>query len=399
MGLTWGLSACGTAPTNTQFDGVSSQTTTPPLTRPTTMTPPSSRALGVNYNGEPDAIDLTQVQRTGADWIRVFIDYSDWKANPHQFSAGFQKLHQAHSLYKLVVNLKFNFKDKPLPTDIDGYLDPLSQLVPQLYGDCDILVIGNEPFIESLKTERLAGPGGTPSKVTTFYIKAAFKVKSIKDALLAQGLSDVPLYLGAYDSIWIPEPWQNNARDLLQFTHDTPWLSGADLHLHQEQDGDITAAFDFVEPLLRQDQKILVTEFSQVNYYLTYTNSTTIPASFAARYKRNPDWKVWEYLNWTLTHPVAIQEWTDLLKESPWFENSKGYLTSAWETFLKRPKFLLATYGIDQTAAPPFQQQTQPWILNAILVTQTVQKDPTGNPPFNYAVGEQFTAIQRAMTK
>jgi len=105
MGLTWGLSACGTAPTNTQFDGVSSQTTTPPLTRPITMIPPSSRALGVNYNGEPDTIDLTQVQRTGADWIRVFIDYSDWKANPHQFSAGFQKLHQAHSLYKLVVNL------------------------------------------------------------------------------------------------------------------------------------------------------------------------------------------------------------------------------------------------------------------------------------------------------
>jgi len=228
-------------------DIVSSPTTTAEVTGFSPAT-----ALGVNFNGVPDDINTADLARTGTTWIRGFIDHHDFLLpadNPvkQKLTSGLTKLHNVHQPpsgqrgYKTIVNIKFNFEDEklyPFPTTeaaINTELAGLNSLLTAIYPDSDILVIGNEPFIETpLQYRNVVTPVGQGisvipvSPLVTFYMAAAQKVKAFQDTQTLK----VPLYLGAYDSIWGSEPWQSWAQPLLQFTKDTPWLMGADLHLH-----------------------------------------------------------------------------------------------------------------------------------------------------------------------
>lgn len=346
------------------------------------------QALGVNFNGLLATIDLSDLERTRTRWIRCFVDYFEWQQNPSSFESGFQKLRQAHQAgYLVIVNLKFNFEGKlfPMgPLETEQLLQDVPALLDKVYSNCDILVIGNEPFIESQKGVQRGEP------LIAFYQAAALKVKAYWDRQQHQ----VPLYLGAYDSIWKSEPWQQQAEPLLEFTRKQRWLQGADLHLHQTENVDIDEAFRFVQPRLRKDQSILITEFSQVNYYLEF-NQDFIPASLILQYGRPDDWFVYNYLNYALGNPVSLQEWTTFLKDSPWFESKKDYLNVAWGKFQAHPQVAVATYGMYQSCPPQFTKSDQPWILNPLFANQTVVLDPDPQP--NYPFFEQFLAIQAAL--
>lgn len=345
-------------------------------------------ALGVNFNGVLSNLALGDLIRAKTRWIRGFVDYFQFRNGLQHLHTdpGLQQLRLAHNAgYKTVINHKFDFSTMRFPTtqnDREALLNYVDTLLTVVYPDCDILVIGNEPFIESLRDDR--GP-----ELVAFYVAAAEKVRAFHAAQARQ----IPLYLGTYDSIWKPS-WQIQAAiDLMAYTEATPWLQGADLHIHQEADTDIDGAFAFTSPRLRADQKILVTEFSQVNYYLQF-NDYPIPRELVLKYGRDASWKVYDYLNFALHHPVTIEEWTAFLENSPWFNNQIGYLPYAWYRFNAWEKFGIAAYAMYQSGPTTFTAGDQPWILNPIFVNQTVVPDVAGDYQYNYVYGEQFRALQ-----
>lgn len=366
---------------------------------------PASTALGVNYNGELWLINKADLERIQAKWVRGFVDYHLYfrgspavKANIMQ---GLDKLHELHMAnYKTIINIKIDFSNPPTNfpqgAAITAELSDLDALLTRLYPDCDVLVIGNEPFIES-------NPSDRGVNLINFYQQFAYKVKDFRDQAVRTGKSPTPLYLGAYDnlSVLADPAWQTNAKPLLQFTADNAsWLEGADLHIHHILDSDIQVVFDFVNARLAPAQTILVTEFSLKNYFKQQTDTlnVTIPSTFATQYGLSPQTPVWSFLNTTLQPGQAVSrnEWVDLLQQSPWFESNKHYLLTAWSIFNQNPRFRVATYALYQTGPLEFQRDNDPWILNPIFVNQTVvPNNTTQQPQFNYTFGDDFRAIQK----
>lgn len=344
--------------------------------------------MGVNFNGVFTQIDPGDLLRTKTKWIRGFIDYFDFEAGVQKLpdNPGLAKLHAAHIAgYKTIINVKFNFEKRNLPTtsaEIQTELNYLDTLLSAIYQDCDILVAGNEPFIESKIDQR-------DSRLSSFYIAVAQKVNEFIESQTKK----VPLYVGSFDNIWKPA-WQTTAANtLLQFANGSPWIAGIDLHIHHTQMSDIDNAFAYVNPRIRDDQKILITEFSLKNLWKEHLRDP-IPPALTTSYKRPTSWLVYEYLNYTIHHPVSRKEWVTFLSSCSWFESNKNYVSAAWTKFKAQPKFNLATYGMYQNAPKTFTATTDPWILNPLFVNTTVVRDPkTKLIQTNYAFFDEFLAV------
>lgn len=349
-----------------------------------------SQKLGVNYNGVFSQINDTDLNRCEALLIRGFVDYFDFKSGKKNLytDSGLKKLKEKHSQgFKVILNIKFNFEEKNLPvtqSEINEELIFLDSLLSVIYNSCDYLVCGNEPFIESKKDQR-------DSRLSNFYITVAERVKSFAD----KQTHKIPLYIGAFDNLWKPS-WQTEAaKTLIEFANKTEWISGIDLHIHHTYMEDIDSVFQFVMPLIREDQKIIVTEFSLKNFWKLHLKDT-IPLILNTKFGRQKNWEVYQYLNYTIHNPVSKQEWVEFLSNSNWFEENKNYLTYAMEKFNSYQKFQMATYGLYQNAPQQFTAKTDPWIINPLFVNVTVVKDSlTGEYQTNYKFFEEFVKLVR----
>lgn len=344
--------------------------------------------IGVNFNGMLARIDQGDLARAKTTWIRGFVDYYQFRSGAKNVATdpGLEALSQAHQAgYKTIINIKFDFTSKNFPTtaaQIDTELNYLDTLLAALYADCDIIVIGNEPFIESIPSQR-----GAP--LLNFYTAAAEMAKTYKDGQSRK----IPLYIGAFNRLW-EAGRQTEASPLLQYAEATTWLAGVDLHIHHSANAEIDNVFAFVNPRIRGDQKILVTEYSLMHHWKAHLNDP-IPAQLAAQYGRPAQWKVWEYINYVQDDPVTRPEWVAFLQNSPWFENRKDYITNSYAKFAANAKFNIGTYAMYQGYFPGFNASTDPWILNPLFVNQTVVPNPsTGLNQTNYSYFDAFRALQ-----
>lgn len=345
-------------------------------------------AIGVNFNGQLDRIDQTDLLRAETTWIRGFVDYYQFRSGTKNVltDPGLQALYEAHQAgYKTIINLKFNFTGKDFPTtsaDIAMELNYVDTLLAAIYPDCDILVVGNEPFIESIPAQR-------DSRLVNFYKAAAEKVKAYKDTQTVK----IPLYIGAFNLLW-ESARQTEASALLQYAKNTTWLAGVDLHIHHSVNSEIDGVFAFVNPRIRSDQKILVTEYSLMKHWKAHLTDT-IPSQLATQYGRPANWQVWEYIAYAQDNPVTRPEWVTFLQNSPWFENRKNYLTNSYALFTANAKFNVCTYAMYQGHFANFGANSDPWILNPIFVNQTVIPNPsTGLNQTNYSFFDTFRALQ-----
>lgn len=345
--------------------------------------------IGVNFNGLLTNIDQADLARAQTAWIRGFVDYYQFRSGQKNVMTdpGLDALHDAHVAgYKTIINIKFNFTSKDFPTTtaaINTELNYINTLLTVLYPDCDIIVIGNEPFIESIPAQR-------DSRLVNFYTAAAAKVKAFKDAQTRK----IPLYIGAFNRLWDPA-WQTQATaDLLQYANTSTWLTGIDLHIHHTNPPEIDGAFAYASARIRTGQKILVTEYSLVHHWKANLTQT-IPAQLASQYGRPAAWQVWQYLDYALDNPVSRPEWVTFLQNSPWFENRKHYLLNSYNQFTANPKFLICTYAMYQSSPATFTSTTDPWILNPIFVNQTVVPNPSnGQTQINYSFFDDFVSLQ-----
>ena len=351
--------------------------------------PSQASELGVNYNGVTRTYRRADVAATDATWVRAFVDVrklqqagADTLASDPDLAA-IARMHDDG--YRVILNLKYDFKDAPFPSDPTSP-DFLAlrafttQLLNQVFSNIDIIVVGNEPFIES-------NPENQP-QLFSFYQHIANHVITYD----RNSRRPIPLYVGAFNNLENPQARTPAVDALFRYARNTPGVAGVDLHLHVASPDQMQQAIDFAKSQIGPGKQIISTEFSLKNYFKAQLGKPIDPR-FAAMWRLDPSWQVWQYLDHALKTPGPRAEWLDFLQASAWFTAVGSSLADA-DLLFDREGLTVATYAIRQTQ-PGMGPHTDPWILNALYCNQTCLPGPSGDPSPNYWM-ESFRARQGA---
>lgn len=373
----------------------------------------AGRRFGLNFNGAIDAVvsgERAAVDGLKSQWIRAFYDYFFFANDPGYPNrlnnspriANLVAMKQAG--YQTVVSIKWGFKEAGLTampavgsTEMDTYKARLTALYDRLWPHADIIVVGNEPFIDS--------PGAVPSRnpqLLGFYTEMLNHTVNYRANHPTR--SSTPIYLGAFNRL-AETNWQTASAGLLALANSRAEVAGVDLHIHHLDNSFVEMRNSIQHALsrIRADQKIIATEFSAMRFWKTH-NADGLDAGFAARHGLNPAWQVYQYLDHTLTRQaqgqgVAREQWLDFVGSHPWYDElQQRYLADAYRTFITQApqQFLLATYGARQQfgAADRFDAGDDPWVLNGLLLSRTVALLPDGRPQLNKSYHLDFDRLR-----
>lgn len=354
-------------------------------------------ALGVNFNEDPAGLGAAQLQALSATWVRGFVPVTpgDLDGDVTQQRA-IKALLTAHGDgRRTILSLKFPYAlgptKGPLPAPGSPELKELLALVDRVLaaviGKVDILTIGNEPFLETLKGER-------DKTLNVFYEALA---RHVIDYRKQHGGADsgTSLYMGALNNLDSPEGRTPATERWLRFVHRTPEIAGVDIHPHVTSLQNAAKFINYVVPTLRPDQKFLATEFSLVQFWKAHMHDPVSPA-FAKRYDVDPARKVWQVIGDAIQQPFPQQKWNDFVSMTQWFDSSRNYLTEQMKAFRDTGKLAVATYGGLQieSMASGWGADKTPWILNPLYANRTVRAGAGGTLGRNVWF-EQFKALQK----
>lgn len=347
--------------------------------------PASASELGVNYNGLTRNYDKSELDRTGTTWVRAFIDVTRLQGLGEAAIAtdpdvvGFKKIRAAG--FKVILNLKYDYSGSDFPSNVNSqaFIDIrafTTKVLNEVYGSTDIIVVGNEPFIESDPVDR-------DNDLFLFYRQMSNHVITYNQARRA-----IPLYVGAFNNLQNPN-WQTQATvNLIGYAKNTPNVTGIDLHMHTGSVAEMGQAIDWARGVLGPTKKMISTEFSLKNHFRAKLNEP-ISGTFASQYGVNPGWKVWQYLNHSLQSPRPRPEWVAFLQSSYWFMNVRMSLENA-DILFDQKGLVVATYALRQSQAS-ITATTDPWMLNGIYCNQSCVPNPsTGQSQFNYQWIDSF---------
>lgn len=360
---------------------------------PVMRTAAAQEALGVNYNQFLSHVDEAALDRLDALWVRGFIGMHRLGSDAPAEQANLRGLETAiRTGHKTILSLKWDYRQQAFPepgsAGMARELAVLNRLLPEVMGKVDMLVIGNEPFIEARRDQ-----ADTPD-LNLFYETMARAV--IDYRRLECGPScKTTLYMGALNRLDLPA-WRTPAVErMLRYTRETPEIAGIDLHAHLPGIDANRSMLDYVLPKLRPEQKFLVTEFSVVPVWRRHLQDRIGPA-FAARYQLPPDLLVYQLIDRALQAPVPFGEWRDFLRSSPWFMAHRDDMVDAYKLYRATGRLAVVNHGIEQnwTAGRHFGKADVPWVLNGLYASSTVQPEPGGASHFNFPWAEQFRAIQ-----
>lgn len=353
------------------------------------------KSLGVNYNEQLKFIDFNNLEKTNTEWVRGFVDFFQLFDKPgalHSDKKILNYLSLKEHGYRTILNIKWNFKGRgeKLPNDdrevMEAYLNFLEDLLEKVWYHTDIIVIGNEPFIETLANEK-------DQRLVDFYIIVARAVERFRDL---HPDWYVPIFVGAFNNLYDPL-WRTEAVDsLMEFVQSDPGISGIDLHIHHAEMQQMKDALHYASCKIRDDQKILITEFSLMKHWKAQLTNN-INESFAIQYQLRAEMKNYQYIDFALKNPRTANEWFDFLQNSTWFESRKHYLKEAFSLMTNDPKFLVASYAIRQSypIGQDFTSTTDPWVLNGLFANRTIRQDAgTGQDQLNYSFIDDFISIQ-----
>ncbi len=352
-------------------------------------------SLGVNYNEQLQFIDFNDLGRSKTAWVRGFIDF--FQLYDNQGALQTDERVKNYLLLKprgfhTILNLKWNFKARGESFPAEGsvemksYLAFLEQLLDKVWQQTDVLVIGNEPFIETT-------PENKNQLLVGFYKNVASTVKKFREK---QTSHFVPVFVGAFNNLYDPT-WRTEATEsLIAYAKNDPDIAGIDLHIHHASMDQMQSALQYASGMIRANQKILITEFSLMKHWKAQLTGS-IPETFAAQYGLAPTLKNYQYIDLALKTPRQVSEWHNYLKASDWFELRKHYLQEAFSIMTAEHRFWIATYAIRQSypLGQDFTPTTDPWVLNGLFANRSVVPDPaTGWNQSNYSFIDDFISIQ-----
>lgn len=325
-------------------------------------------------------------------WVRGFVAMPelDCVEAPRQ-PAIRALLSFAGSGHGTVLSLKFPHRTTPLPrpgtSAMDKELARVDMALGAVLDKADILVIGNEPFLETRDEDRA-------TLLNPFYRAVAAHVIAERKKRCASGCR-TRLYMGALNRLEDPA-WRTPAVDAwLAHVKATPELEGVDIHPHVAAIEQARAYTRYVLPRIRPEQRFLATEFSLVHWWKQHW-SDSVPAAYADCYGVPTDTMVWEAVRDAVASPVSQQRWRDLLMNSPWFTSRKDYLTNQVRQFRATERLAVATYGALQQPAmvSDIRPTKAPWLLNSLYANLVAQPSANGDLAHNPAFFDAFRALQ-----
>ncbi|MEU5835313.1 hypothetical protein ABZ820_16790 [Streptomyces diacarni] len=353
-----------------------------------------SGALGANFNEDPSEVSFARLRGVSAAWVRGFLPMPQVAGGSVAEQRAVATLLSAHEKgYGTVLSLKFPYRQRPLPVAgskaMETELARVDAAARAVLGKVDILVIGNEPFLETRREDR-AGPA-----INAFYEHVAEHVVAYREKHFPQGCR-TRLYMGALNHLDDPAERTAATRRWLDFVHGTSRIEGVDIHPHVTSLDGAQQYLDYVVPRLRSDQKFLATEFSLVLNWGAHMRDK-IPPRFARRYGIAPDTRVWQLLKRAVRDPFPQEQWDAFLSASPWFHRNRHYLRDQVERFRATGKLAVATYGVAQADAMvrDIGPDKQPWLLNSLYATRTVRQSEDGTSGRTRAWCADFRALQR----
>lgn len=350
-------------------------------------------ALGANINGDAGPSDLADMAAVSAPWLRAFYPMAEADQPNVAGQPLISEMLEARGKgYGTALSLMFPYASQPIPapgsTALATALRRLATVLDAVMGKVDILVVGNEPFIECRSQDR------DSTALNVFYETLAKSVISYRSQHGAT--SATRLYMGALNHL-DEASWRTAATDRwMSFVKSTPELDGTDMHPHLSAPGAGRDYLSYVVPRLRPDQTFLATEFSLVHLYQAHLRDTASPA-FTSRYGLPAGTLVWEVLSDAFKSPFSEQKWTDFLNMSPWFSAHRDFLHNQVTEFRATGRLAAAFYGLTQgqsMAAHPFGPATTPWILNSLFCPYTVQPQSDGQPGQTTVWVDAFRALQ-----
>lgn len=353
----------------------------------------AQNALGANFNEHYEDVAYPDLERSGTQWVRIFVSMPEidrFGAADH--GAVKTILDVSKHGYKTILTLKHAYIGVPFPqAGGDAYrkdIERVDAVLRQVMGKIDILVIGNEPFIESRPVDRNAN-------FNAYYEGLAKRAIEYRAKHCGEGCK-TRIYMGALKQLERPEARTSATERWMEFVRTTPEIDGVTIHPHVAR---IEASKDYVDyilPRMRADQTFLVTEFSIVRWWEQHMKSP-IPASFADKYGLPRETLNWQVIRSALDKPFPKAKWDDFLSASPWFESRKHYLRNQMKMFRDTGKLAVATYAFKQGSSMGrnFGPRTTPWLLNSVVAARTVERNGDGTAAFNYAWINDYKALQK----
>jgi hypothetical protein len=352
--------------------------------------PPPRGVLGANMNSDSDWADFSELRAVSATWLRGFFAMPDADHGDVASQPVIRTLLAASARgYGTVLSLKFRYATQPVPTPgspaMATALRRLASVLPAVTGTVDILVIGNEPFIECRAQDR-----DNPA-LNVFYETVARHVI----AYLERHGGATRLYMGALNHLDVPA-WRTTATERwMAYARDTQALDGVDIHPHLPTVSAGHAYLDYILPRMRAGQTFLATEFSLVLFWRKHLRDP-VPSEFADRYGLPSGTLAWQVIEDSIKHPFPQQKWNDFLSMSPWFASHSDFLRNQVGKFRATGRLAVATYGVTQDAGMVghFGPDSTPWLLNSLFCPYTVQHGQDGLPGQTVPWIAEFRALQ-----
>ncbi|MFD2858326.1 hypothetical protein ACFSZS_31740 [Seohaeicola zhoushanensis] len=265
----------------------------------------------------------------------------------------------------------------------------------------EIIVTGNEPFINTLQTDWEPNPayGGIP--LVVFYERLTVHVH---DYLVSRGLRDrVEVYVGAFTRLQSKKMQHQPAvGQLLGFAESAPFVDGVDMHAHVASLEEMEAALRFMRGAI--SKPVIVTEFSFIwRMQEALKGGDRLGAAFAGRWGHDPKQTSAAYMACEVfgtgkgckdKGPVSKAEWDDFMATRPWFIDH--FILKA-DALFREYGIRGATFGLVQNRPNKrrLNPDRAPWYLGYLFSAAAVLPGADGAAP-NYQYLDDFLAIQHS---
>ncbi|KAJ5629776.1 hypothetical protein N7528_003433 [Penicillium herquei] len=355
---------------------------------------PALGALGANFNEQLTWINHTELQQVNARWIRGFIDMHQIDPSNVLQDKNIQALFKAIDAgYNTILSFKWNYSERNFPAIGTAAhmteLQCLDAVLRVVLNKVNILVIGNEPFIE-------VQAGHADGRLNIFYETVAEAVINFRAASANQGFTTPKLYMGAFNRLDLPIKRTPAIERMLRFIASRPELEGVDLHPHMPTLEGHKAMLDFVLSRIRPDQRFLATEFSLVWHWKKHLGDP-VSEYLCSKYGFPVGTKVHQVISTAMRDPWPYTQWEDFLSHEPWYIHCRGFLVNAMAMYRATGRLEVATYGLCpmRLRKAPLPVDGNPWMLNSVYAPSTVQPRPDGSRYENFPWAEEFRMVQR----
>src|SRR5690606_16122538 len=165
-----------------------------------------------------------------------------------------------------ILNIKWRFHNEPFPdpesAEMQEYIKFLGKILNKFWNKLDVIVVGNEPFIESRSIDR-------DVHLVNFYKKMTEAVVQYRG-----NRKFIPIYIGAFDNIYLQENRRKGFIDLMAYAKSNAEVEGVTVHAHHSTIEELRFSIEYTSDHIREDQKIIITEYSLMKHWRSKSGET-----------------------------------------------------------------------------------------------------------------------------